>query len=443
MKKIVSIFLTLLIMINTLPVFADLDGYVYIRSVNVRDNEMTVTAVNILNLSSSNTAETSDITVKVTRLADKCIIYERTRVMLENTAEDFVLELPENEEGVIPYGIYEVEAVNNRGDKDVWNWEHKNIIISNVYASDGKGTVEITNLSQGVTEVTVTVMKTEDGFSDDDRTYGFYQRTLWGGTTSKFKFDIPEDKNGIKPYGTYQISVRTNEGQKLQRDWTYMQYTYTENIDQKFEYLTSIGVMDETNTGQYIVRHVLKIVLGEEPVEARFFRQLSQRTFLNYVCNILGNYGFTGKYSKEAIKIAEEEGLIEVGRTDHYKPLVYEDAVKILTKALGFKDLQTEEDYKFAAESLGLLDGVAATEGGRIKTTAGESWLTGSVAVTMRDNKTIHDRCRLKWDGKTYLIESFNRSGRDGSIAIVATKVDEGNQPPEMRQPKNTLLNDL
>jgi SPP1 family predicted phage head-tail adaptor len=61
--------------------------------------------------------------------------------------------------------------------------------------------------------------------------------------------------------------------------------------------------------------------------------------------------------------------------------------------------------------------------------TAGESWLTGSIAVTMRDNKVIHDRCRLRWDGKTYLIESFNRSGRDGSIAIVATKVDEGNQP--------------
>ena len=58
---------------------------------------------------------------------------------------------------------------------------------------------------------------------------------------------------------------------------------------------------------------------------------------------------------------------------------------------------------------------------------AGEGWLTGSITVTMRDNKIIHDRCRIKWDGKTYLIESFNRSGRDGSITIVASKVDEGN----------------
>lgn len=58
---------------------------------------------------------------------------------------------------------------------------------------------------------------------------------------------------------------------------------------------------------------------------------------------------------------------------------------------------------------------------------AGEGWLTGSITVTMRDNRIIHDRCRIKWDGKTYLIESFNRSVQDGSITIVASKVDEGN----------------
>ena len=61
--------------------------------------------------------------------------------------------------------------------------------------------------------------------------------------------------------------------------------------------------------------------------------------------------------------------------------------------------------------------------------TAGEGWLTGSISVTMRDNNVIHDRCRLKWDGKVYMIESFNRSGRDGSITIVASKIDEGNNP--------------
>ena len=60
---------------------------------------------------------------------------------------------------------------------------------------------------------------------------------------------------------------------------------------------------------------------------------------------------------------------------------------------------------------------------------AGEGWLTGSITVTMRDNKFIHERCRIVWDGKTYMIESLNRSVQDGSITIVASKVDEGNNP--------------
>lgn len=59
--------------------------------------------------------------------------------------------------------------------------------------------------------------------------------------------------------------------------------------------------------------------------------------------------------------------------------------------------------------------------------TEGEGWLTGSVTVTMRDNRTVTERCRLLWDGKTYLIESLNRSKADGSMTLVATRVDEGN----------------
>lgn len=58
---------------------------------------------------------------------------------------------------------------------------------------------------------------------------------------------------------------------------------------------------------------------------------------------------------------------------------------------------------------------------------AGEVFLNRSVVITMRNNRVVTDRCRLKWDGKTYLIESMNRSGHDGSITIVASVVDEGN----------------
>lgn len=57
---------------------------------------------------------------------------------------------------------------------------------------------------------------------------------------------------------------------------------------------------------------------------------------------------------------------------------------------------------------------------------AGEVWMSGSISVTMRDNSLVNDRCRLEWDGKTYAIESFNRSKADGSISIVCNVIDEG-----------------
>lgn len=58
----------------------------------------------------------------------------------------------------------------------------------------------------------------------------------------------------------------------------------------------------------------------------------------------------------------------------------------------------------------------------------GEVYLNRSITVTMRNNSMVHDRCRLQWDGKTYGIDSFNRSVHDGSLTIVATLIDEGNE---------------
>lgn len=57
--------------------------------------------------------------------------------------------------------------------------------------------------------------------------------------------------------------------------------------------------------------------------------------------------------------------------------------------------------------------------------TAGESWLTRSIVVTMRNNAVVSELCRLVWDGKTYSIESLNRSRLDGSITIAASVIDE------------------
>ena len=57
----------------------------------------------------------------------------------------------------------------------------------------------------------------------------------------------------------------------------------------------------------------------------------------------------------------------------------------------------------------------------------GDVYLNRSVVITMRNNSLITERCRLKWDGKTYIIESLNRSGHDGSITISASVIEEGN----------------
>lgn len=57
----------------------------------------------------------------------------------------------------------------------------------------------------------------------------------------------------------------------------------------------------------------------------------------------------------------------------------------------------------------------------------GEVYLNRSIVITMRNNDVVTERCRLRWDGKIYVIESLNRSGHDGSVTIAATVVDEGN----------------
>lgn len=56
---------------------------------------------------------------------------------------------------------------------------------------------------------------------------------------------------------------------------------------------------------------------------------------------------------------------------------------------------------------------------------AGDSWVTQTISVLMRYSPIVTERCRLVWDGKTYSTDSLNRSEKDGSMTIVATRVDE------------------
>lgn len=58
--------------------------------------------------------------------------------------------------------------------------------------------------------------------------------------------------------------------------------------------------------------------------------------------------------------------------------------------------------------------------------TLGEGWMTGSISVEMRWNTLVTDRCRLRWDGKTYQIDSINRRRKEGRVDIVASVTDKG-----------------
>lgn len=59
----------------------------------------------------------------------------------------------------------------------------------------------------------------------------------------------------------------------------------------------------------------------------------------------------------------------------------------------------------------------------------GELWLPSTIAVTTRIHEDLTDRCRIRWDGKVYQIDSFNRNRFEGSITITASRVDEGEDP--------------
>lgn len=63
--------------------------------------------------------------------------------------------------------------------------------------------------------------------------------------------------------------------------------------------------------------------------------------------------------------------------------------------------------------------------------TAGEVWMSNEIGVTMRYNSIVTERCRIKWDDKIYQVDSLNRSRTDGSMVIMATRIDEGSDVEE------------
>lgn len=130
---------------------------------------------------------------------------------------------------------------------------------------------------------------------------------------------------------------------------------YTDDIAVKYKILNTLGIIQERELG------------GDYE-----FVDVSKAAFINMVCNLMGDYRFSGGYNEEAIRIAEDAGLIHAGQTDLIKPLNYEEAVTILVRLLGF-GFHAEQGgawpagYISVASKLGLNDDVTSVVGQQIR----------------------------------------------------------------------------
>jgi len=143
---------------------------------------------------------------------------------------------------------------------------------------------------------------------------------------------------------------------------SYAKGGWTEETEKRYEVLTALKIVNLRDKGMYT---------GAQGA-ADVFRNLSKTAFINYVCNISQDYGFTDEYSADAIKIAEDAGIIHKGQTDLNKPLYYDEAVTMLVRLLGY-GFHAEKaggypgGYIAIASRLGLTDGLSAKSGERLQ----------------------------------------------------------------------------
>jgi len=126
-------------------------------------------------------------------------------------------------------------------------------------------------------------------------------------------------------------------------------------VDRKFRVLNQLHIINEREPGDYGV-----------------YRNMSKSAFINFICNILGDYGYTEVYDDEAITFAEGMGLIHAGQDDLHKPLYYDEAMTMLVRLLGYTThAETYNGYPTGyttiANRLGLSEGIAAKSGERMQ----------------------------------------------------------------------------
>ena len=134
----------------------------------------------------------------------------------------------------------------------------------------------------------------------------------------------------------------------------------TDTIDKQYNTLVALGILQMEKETNY------------EPLNYDTLRDLSKSGFVNFVCNIIGDYKFTERYNEEAIRVAEDSGLIHKNQTDLYKMINYEEALTILVRMMGYEThAQIGGGFPYGyisiARSIGLTDGITAAVGEPLK----------------------------------------------------------------------------
>ncbi|MBR5152812.1 MAG: hypothetical protein IKW60_04720 [Clostridia bacterium] len=128
----------------------------------------------------------------------------------------------------------------------------------------------------------------------------------------------------------------------------------------------------DINVYHYNLLKELKIVDKALIKEYDPFADVSKSAFINYICNIIGDYGYDNTYNQAAISMLEGNGVIHPGQDDLTKPLYLDEAITMLVRLLGYeKHAQMAggypSGYLLLANRLGLSDGLAVNPGERLK----------------------------------------------------------------------------
>ncbi len=120
-----------------------------------------------------------------------------------------------------------------------------------------------------------------------------------------------------------------------------------DQLEIMYETLLSLGIMQRTNKEEY-----------------DFLDEVSKSTFINYVCNIVDEFGYGETNQQDAIDLAESMKLIDADQDDLYKEIPYQEALTILVRLLRLEDYAQRnggypQGYIAAAHRMGLTDDVA------------------------------------------------------------------------------------